>query len=154
MVSHTGAWLDRLNAPGRCAEAQMLAGMGTLTVLESVLPLALLRGHYYRLGTDLSVNDALVVLVGLLVGVCTVLYIRLIALAGAVFGSQSAYAITVAGIAWSVVLLGEVLTGWTIVALIMVVSGLALVGPKREAGNIEVEFRRRGRARGGRHARA
>jgi len=74
-----------------------------------------------------------------------VLYIRLIAMAGAVFGSQSAYAITVAGIAWSVLLLGEALTLWTGVALFLIVLGLALVGPKSEAGNIDVEFRRRAR---------
>jgi hypothetical protein len=82
---------------------------------------------------------------GLCIGFCTVLYIRLIAMAGAVFGSQSAYAITVAGIAWSVLLLGEALSFWTGIALLLIVTGLVLVGPKREAGNIEVEFRRRAR---------
>jgi len=45
-----------------------------------------------------------------------------------------------------VLLLGEALTLWTGVALLLIVIGLALVGPKREAGNIDVEFRRRGRA--------
>lgn len=128
------------------------SGLVLLLSAVLVLPFALLRGHYFTLGSDLSLSDALVALAGLLVGVCTVLYIRLIALAGAVFGSQSAYAITVAGIVWSVALLGEALTVWTIFALVMIVSGLALVGPKREAGNIEVEFRRRGKLRGGLHA--
>jgi len=67
-------------------------------------------------------------------------------MAGAVFASQSAYAITVAGIAWSVLLLGEALTVWTMMTLVTIVVGLVLVGPKREAGNIEVEFHRRARA--------
>ena len=48
-----------------------------------------------------------------------------------------------AGIAWSVLLLGETLSLWTGIALVLIISGLALVGPKREAGNVEVEFRRR-----------
>jgi CheY-like chemotaxis protein/drug/metabolite transporter (DMT)-like permease len=108
-----------------------------------VLPFAVLRGHFFVLGADLSWTDVLIAVTGLCVGVCTVLYIRLIAMAGAVFGSQSAYAITVAGIAWSVLLLGEALTLWTGIALLLIVLGLVLVGPKSEAGNIDVEFRRR-----------
>jgi len=108
-----------------------------------VLPLALLRGHLFVPGANLS--DVLVALTGLCIGLCTVLYIRLIAIAGAVFASQCAYAITVAGIVWSVVLLGEALSVWTGLALLLIVSGLALVGPKREAGNVEVEFRRKPR---------
>jgi drug/metabolite transporter (DMT)-like permease len=124
-----------------------IVSSGLVLVLSAVLvlPLALLRGHYYTLGADLSVGDALVVVTGVCIGFCTVLYIRLIALAGAVFASQSAYAITVSGIAWSVILLGEAMSLWTIVALALIMSGLALVGPKREAGNVEVEFRRRTR---------
>ena len=110
-----------------------------------VLPLALMRGHYFTIGTTLSLSDLMVAITGICVGLCTVLYIRLISLAGAVFGSQSAYAVTVAGIAWSVLLLGEALTLWTGVALVLIIAGLAMVGPKREAGNVEVEFRRRAR---------
>jgi drug/metabolite transporter (DMT)-like permease len=121
---------------------------GLVLVLSAVLvlPLALWQGHFFTLGKALSLNDVLVVVTGLCVGLCTVLYIRLIAMAGAVFGSQSAYAITVAGIAWSVILLGEGLSMWTGFALVMIVAGLALVGPKREAGNVEVEFRRRSKS--------
>ena len=121
------------------------SGLVLLLSAVLVLPLALLRGHFFVLGAVPSWTDALIALTGLCVGICTVLYIRLIAMAGAVFGSQSAYAITVAGIAWSVLLLGEALTLWTGVALFLIVLGLALVGPKSEAGNIDVEFRRRAR---------
>jgi len=84
----------------------------------------------------------MIALTGVCVGLCTVFYIRLVAMAGAVFASQSAYAVTVAGIAWSVLLLNEGLSVMTAVSLRRVVAGLALVGPKREAGNVEVEFRR------------
>lgn len=111
-----------------------------------VLPLALMRGHFFTLGETLSLSDVLVAITGVCVGACTVLYIRLIALAGAVFASQSAYAITISGIAWSVILLDERLSLLTIVALALIILGLVLVGPKREAGNVEVEFRRKPRA--------
>ena len=55
------------------------------------------------------------------------------ATAGAAFGSQNSYAITAAGITWSVFLLGEALSLWSGLALVMIVAGLALVGAKREA---------------------
>ena len=122
-----------------------VAGSGQVLVLSAVLvlPLAILRDDFFLLGTQTIASDLLVTLTGLLVGLCTVLYVRLIALAGAVFSSQSAYVITIAGIGWSVLLLGEGLSLWTSFALVAIVSGLALVGPKREPGNVEVEFRRR-----------
>lgn len=121
------------------------SGLGLLLSAALVLPFAVMRGQFFVPGIEPSWTDALIVLTGLCVGLCTVLYIRLIAMAGAVFGSQSAYAITVAGIGWSVLLLGEALSLWTGVALLLVVLGLVFVGPKREAGDIEVEFRRRAR---------
>jgi hypothetical protein len=37
-VSHTGAWLVRLKLPGGVDPAQMLLGIDTLMVLESVVP--------------------------------------------------------------------------------------------------------------------
>jgi len=140
--------IDILIAVKHPPKLNPIMASGLVLVLSAVLvlPLALMRGHYFILGSELTLTDGLIALTGLCVGLCTVLYIRLIAMAGAVFGSQSAYAITVAGIAWSVLLLGEALTLWTAAALLLVVVGLVLVGPKREAGNIDVEFRRRGRA--------
>lgn len=119
---------------------------GLVLVLSAllVLPLAIWRGHYFTLGAEgPGLTDIMVGITGLCVGLCTVLYIRLIGMAGAVFASQSSYVVTLAGIGWSVLLLSEALSVWTGFALVMIVSGLALVGPKREAGNVEVEFRRR-----------
>lgn len=64
-------------------------------------------------------------------------------MAGAVFGSQSAYVSTVAGIVWSILLLGELLSLVTIAALALIIVGLSLVGAKREAEDTEVRFTRR-----------
>lgn len=141
------AAIDILLAVKHPPSLDSIVSSGLVLVLSGllVLPLALIRGQYFTLWSDISLGDILVAVTGLCIGICTVLYIRLIALAGAVFASQSAYAITLAGIGWSVVLLGERLTLWTAIALALVVVGLALVGPKREAGNVEVEFRRKAR---------
>ena len=61
---------------------------------------------------------------------------------GAVFASQCSYAITFFGITWSLVLLRESITIWSWIALSLVVLGLVIVGPKREAElEIPVELR-------------
>jgi drug/metabolite transporter (DMT)-like permease len=140
--------IDILIAVKHPPKLDPVVSSGVVLVLSAVLvlPFAVGRGQFFILGTEFSVTEALIAVTGLCIGLCTVLYIRLIAMAGAVFGSQSAYAITVAGIAWSVLLLGEALSFWTGIALLLIVTGLVLVGPKREAGNIEVEFRRRARS--------
>jgi drug/metabolite transporter (DMT)-like permease len=140
--------IDILIAVKHPPKLDPVVSSGVVLVLSAVLvlPFAVVRGQFFILGTEFSVTEALIAVTGLCIGLCTVLYIRLIAMAGAVFGSQSAYAITVAGIAWSVLLLGEALSFWTGIALLLIVTGLVLVGPKREAGNIEVEFRRRARS--------
>jgi drug/metabolite transporter (DMT)-like permease len=137
--------IDILLAVKHPPKLDPIVSSGLALVLSAVLvlPFAFARGHFFMFGVDLSLSDLLIAISGVCVGVCTVLYIRLIAMAGAVFGSQSAYAITLAGIGWSVLLLGEVLSVWTGFALLMIILGLALVGPKAEAGNVEVEFRRK-----------
>lgn len=137
--------IDILLAVKHPPQLDSIVSSGLVLVLSALifLPVAVMRGHFFVIWDAPSFSDVLVIVVGLCIGFCTVLYVRLIAMAGAVFGSQSAYVTTVAGIGWSVLLLGEDLTSWTVVALCLIVLGLVLVGPKREAENAEVEFRRR-----------
>jgi DNA-binding response OmpR family regulator/drug/metabolite transporter (DMT)-like permease len=137
--------IDILLAVRHPPDLDPVVSSGIVLVLAALLflPFAVLRGDLFLPGTTPGWSDVLAILVGICTGISTVIYVVLIAMAGAVFGSQSAYAITVAGIGWSVLLLGEALTPWTILALVLIVIGLAIVGPKREAGNVEVEFRRR-----------
>ena len=52
---------------------------------------------------------------------------------GAVFSSQIGYAMTGAGIIWSIVLLDEKMTGWIAAAIACLISGVALVMPKAYA---------------------
>lgn len=66
----------------------------------------------------------------------TALHARLTQSAGAVFGSQTGYVITLSGIAWAVVLLGDSLSAglWAGLGLLMI--GLLLVEPKRDPDDI------------------
>jgi CheY-like chemotaxis protein/drug/metabolite transporter (DMT)-like permease len=76
-------------------------------------------------------------LIAILISIATVfsmiLFVSLTATTGAVFASQNAYAVTAAGIAWSMILLGENIPMWTWAALCLIVVGLILVEPKQEA---------------------
>lgn len=128
-------------------DATVASGLVLLLSGLIVLPLAIVQGQFFVFGLGMTVGDGLILLAALAMALCSVLYIYLIAMAGAVFGSQSAYATTVAGIGWSVLLLGDQLTIWTVLAFLLVVAGLVLVGPKGEAEDVEVEFVRRSKSR-------
>jgi drug/metabolite transporter (DMT)-like permease/DNA-binding NarL/FixJ family response regulator len=76
-------------------------------------------------------------LLALLIAASTALsmicYVYLIASTGAVFAAQAAYITTIAGILWSMVLLGERLPTAVWFALGLIIVGLLLVEPKHEA---------------------
>jgi CheY-like chemotaxis protein len=121
------------------------AGVGMMLIASAALtlPLALANGQVFALTPDLGRGAVLILLEGLRTAAVFVSFVYLIAVAGAVFGSQAAYVSTLAGIGWSILLLGEVLNPVTVAALALIVLGLALVGTKREAEDMEVRFIRR-----------
>jgi CheY-like chemotaxis protein len=133
--------LDKKNPP----ELDPIAGIGLMLLASAVLtlPLAVGYGQVFMLTPDLGRGAFIILLEALRTLGVFLFYVYLIAVAGAVFGSQSAYVSTVAGIGWSILLLGELLTLVTIAALALIMAGLALVGAKREAEDAEVKFTRR-----------
>ena len=136
---------DILVAARHPPDLDMTAGMGLVLLASAVLvlPLALATGEFFVPGLNYTSGHGLILAGGVLSALGNVAYVLLIAWTGAVFASQSAYAITIAGIGWSMVLLGESLTMFSLAALVLIIVGLALVGPKKEAGDIEIEFRSR-----------
>lgn len=122
-----------------------VAGVGMMLVLATGLtfPLALANGQVFLLTPDLGLGAVLIILEAVRTVAVFLFYVYLIAVAGAVFGSQSAYVSTVAGVGWSILLLGESLSIVTVAALLLIMVGLALVGTKREAEDTEVKFTRR-----------
>ena len=59
------------------------------------------------------------------------LYFFSIKKAGPVFASQCAYIVTISGVVWGIVLLAERHSGWVYFSIGIMVTGLALVSPKR-----------------------
>ncbi len=119
-----------------------IAALGVMYLLSALLtlPFALVQGQLFMLTPDLGAGFWLILLNSLVDTGNYIFYLLLIAVAGAVFASQTAYVTTLAGIFWSIVLLGEQMTSGAWISLALIFAGLLVVGPKREAADLEVQF--------------
>jgi len=119
--------IDMVAANGLCASTAVLLLIPFVIAFDDFVPLSLN-------GDSGSVSFALaVMLFGVVSAVSVSLRVSLIRSAGAVFASQTSFVVTFAGIAWSIILLGEALPMIAWLALALLVIGLILVGPKEEA---------------------
>ncbi len=109
------------------------ASVGIMMALSAVMlaPLAFVTGDLLVLGPAIGRLEILVLLMGIGGATSLLLAFHLIATAGAVFASQSAYAMTVAGIVWGMLLLNEALSAMAWVAIALIFIGLYLVEPKQ-----------------------
>jgi drug/metabolite transporter (DMT)-like permease/DNA-binding NarL/FixJ family response regulator len=87
------------------------------------IPLDLLWGQFGFLAVLIAASTAL----------SMICYVHLISSTGAVFAAQAAYIVTIAGLLWSMLLLGERLQPIVWFALALIIVGLLLVEPKHEA---------------------
>ena len=108
--------------------------VGIMQLLAAIilLPVALGTGQMIYPTAAPGAMELTVILIAAASLAANVLFLHLIANLGSVFTGQAAYFTTMAGIGWSVVLLGESLNGWIWVALGLTAAGLFLVGPKSE----------------------
>jgi len=110
-----------------------IVGIMQLVAAAILLPIALSTGQMIYPTAAPGALGLTIVLIAAASLSANVLFLQLITNLGSVFTSQSAYFTTMAGIGWSVVLLGESLNGWIWAALGLTAAGLFLVGPKHEA---------------------
>lgn len=123
--------IDMVAATGMCSGCAVILLVPLVIVFDDFVPLSLTGG---------SGNVSLVlaiILFGIVCAVGVTLRVSLIRSAGAVFASQSSFVVTFAGIAWSIILLGETLPLISWFALGLLVIGLILVGPKEEAEEVD-----------------
>ncbi|WP_431298612.1 response regulator [Tabrizicola sp. BL-A-41-H6] len=127
-----------------------IAGLGVMYLLSAALtlPIALSQGHMFMLSPNLGTPFWLILLNAVIDAFNYILYVLLVLVAGAVFASQAAYVTTLAGIFWSILLLGERMTSGASIALALIFAGLLVVGPKSEAADLEVQFAPKSRRRG------
>lgn len=124
-------------------DMDMVAATGFSSVSAIILltPLVIAFNDFVPLSLNSdSGNISLVlaiILFGIVSAVGVTLRVTLIRSAGAVFASQSSFVVTFAGIAWSIILLGESIPLIAWLALVLLVAGLLLVGPKEEAEEVD-----------------
>lgn len=119
-----------------------IGGLGVMYLLSAALtlPIAFAQGQLFALSPTLGTAFWLILANTFVDTFNYVFYVLLVLVAGAVFASQAAYVTTLAGIFWSMLLLGEHMTSGAWIALAFIFAGLLVVGPKSEAADIEVQF--------------
>ncbi|MDH3690554.1 MAG: response regulator [Gammaproteobacteria bacterium] len=117
-------------------------GLASLAASLMLLPISIVLDDFIPLSFRMGKLEVVVILLAIITIIGTVLMVRLITTAGAVFGSQSGYVLTFSGIAWSMLLLNETLPLIAWIALGIMMIGSILVEPKEEAEekpNIELQ---------------
>jgi drug/metabolite transporter (DMT)-like permease len=100
------------------------------TAVLILLPLAFFTGNHVPLFSAWGVAQYAATGNGLLSGIAFTLLLYVINTAGPVFASQTAYVITLAGVAWGMVLFGETHSIYIWVALALTLVGISLVRPQ------------------------
>ncbi len=133
----------------RPAHVDIFAAVGLMMALSAVmlLPWAWASGELMTLGPAIGRLEILVVLIGVVGASSLLLAFHLIATAGPVFYSQSAYTMTIAGVLWGMLLLNEELSVLAWVAFAVIAVGMYLVEPK--SSNEKLVIRRAFNSGGG-----
>ncbi|MCC1494109.1 DMT family transporter [Cognatishimia sp. F0-27] len=111
---------------------QVLTG-ASLVGLVLTVPLALVSGQGFVLAAggwtapDIAIVASSVLHAGAYSG-----YVWLVGFAGPVFAVQVSYLVTVFGVGWAMLFLGEGYSGWFWAALASLLMGMALVQPRRK----------------------
>ena len=116
----------------RPEHVDIFASVGLMMALSAAMlaPWAYFSGDLMALGPTIGQLEILVLLMGIVGASSLLLAFHLIASAGAVFYSQSAYAMTIAGVVWGMLLLNEELSPLAWVAFAIIIVGMYLVEPK------------------------
>jgi drug/metabolite transporter (DMT)-like permease len=101
-----------------------------LVGLPMAAALALLGGQWVSPAGPWGPPERAVVLSGLIHAVVYAGYVWLVGRAGAVFAAQVAYLVTLFGVGWAMLILGERYSGWVWAAMAVMLGGLALVQPR------------------------
>ncbi|MEL6422149.1 MAG: DMT family transporter [Pseudomonadota bacterium] len=112
----------------------MLAAGGLMTAAVAI-PVAGLELPRWPLQTA----EIAIVLMGLINVIAYSSFVFLIRIAGPVFASQMGYVVTLSGVAWGIAIFAEVHSGWVWGALVLMLVGLALVTPRRDAETNELD---------------
>lgn len=94
------------------------------------LPLALVTGQFIVPRTPFEAPDWSLIASSIIHVIVYTTYVWLVGRAGAVFAVQVSYLVTGFGVIWAMIFLGERFSGWIWIAMILILSGVALVQPR------------------------
>ena len=97
------------------------------------LPLAVLSGQFISPFTTWNAPEFALIASSIIHVIVYTGYVWLVSQAGAVFAAQVSYIVTGAGVLWSMALLAERYSTWVWAAMLLIVAGMALVQPRRQA---------------------
>lgn len=123
-VIYVGHWGTRGLGP-----TQVMLG-ASLVGAALALALALVTGQFFVPLPPFGPADWAIVVGAVINAFAYTTYVWLVGHAGSTFAAQSSYLVTGFGVVWAMALLGESYSGWTWVALVAVLSGVALVQPR------------------------
>lgn len=109
---------------------ELLLGASLVGIVIS-LPLALLNGVWISPLPPYGVAEGALVLASILHALIYATYVWLIGRAGSVFAAQVAYVVTISGVFWAMLLLGESYSSYVWAALGAMLVGLFLVRSRR-----------------------
>ena len=122
-----------MRAPAGVDPLTLTAGM-LLAAALMLTPITLAFDAWVPLALPWGLVEWSVVAMFITSALAYAMFLQLVAAAGPVFASQTAYAVTLAGIFWGMLLLGERHSLWIWAALILMMAGLTLVKPRRQDG--------------------
>jgi len=123
-----GVFVARFGTGGMHPIAAMFGTM--VLVLILLVPILAVTGQFYVPSLPLGTADLALILSSGMSGILYATYVGLAVRAGAVFATQTSYVVTVAGIAWASLLLGERLSAFVLVGATVLLLGVSLVRPR------------------------
>lgn len=120
-----------LRRPAVSDPAATVAGM-LLMASAVLIPVVLVTGTFVPLGLPWGAVEWSVIGMVAVNAVAYSVFYHLIQIAGPVFATQMGYVVTIAGVAWGIVIFGEQHSVWIWGALAFMLAGLALVRPRAE----------------------
>lgn len=107
-----------------------LMALVSLLGAAMVLPLALASGQWVSPLRPWGPPEAAIVAGAAVHALTYAAFVSLAARAGAVFASLTSYLVTASGLLWAALLVGERPTPWALLALLLLLGGVALVSPR------------------------
>lgn len=111
-------------------QAMLIASVIGLVI---ALPLAIGSGQFISPFRSYGPAEAALIASAVIHALAYVGYVWLAARAGAVFAAQCSYIVTVSGVIWAMILLGERFSPFLWAAMAVMLAGLSLVQPRRAA---------------------